>query len=38
MDEDGESQIIDGLQRTTAIIYFFNGEIKPFGYSFEELE
>jgi len=35
---DNEAQIIDGLQRTTAILDFFNGKIKPFGYSYGELK
>jgi len=33
-----DAQIIDGLQRTTAILDFFNGKIKPFGYSYLELK
>jgi len=33
-----DSQIIDGLQRLTAINDFFDGIIKPFGYSYEELK
>lgn len=38
MEEDGDAQIIDGLQRTTALIDFFDGKIKPFGYSYSELK
>lgn len=33
-----DAQIIDGLQRTTAILDFFNGKIKPFGYSYSDLK
>ncbi len=36
-DEQDDAQIIDGLQRTTAIIDFFDGKIKPFGYSVDDL-
>ena len=32
-----DAKVIDGLQRTTAIIDFFNGKIKPFGKSINEL-
>ena len=38
MSEFEDSKIIDGLQRTTAIIDFINGDIKPFDYSFDELK
>ena len=38
MAEFEDSKIIDGLQRTTAIIDFLNGDIKPFGYQFDELK
>jgi len=38
MGELEDSLIIDGLQRTTAIIDFFDGKIKPFGYSYQELK
>lgn len=38
MEEETDSQIIDGLQRTTAILDFYKGKIKPFGYSYEELK
>jgi len=31
-------QILDGLQRTTAILDFFNGKIKPFGYTYHDLK
>lgn len=31
------AKIIDGLQRLTAIYRFFNGEIKAFGYSIDDL-
>jgi len=37
MEEDEDSQIIDGLQRTTAILNFIDGKIKPFGYTYSEL-
>lgn len=37
-DEQEDAKIIDGLQRTTAIIDFFSGKIKPFGYCYEELK
>ncbi|AUR89186.1 protein of unknown function DUF262 [Vibrio phage 1.121.O._10N.286.46.C4] len=30
--------ILDGLQRLTALHEFFEGNIKPFGYTFEELK
>jgi Protein of unknown function DUF262 len=36
-DETEDAQIIDGLQRTTAILDFIDGRIKPFGYSYDEL-
>jgi hypothetical protein len=36
--EEEDSQIIDGLQRTTAIFDFFQGKIKPFGYSYKDLK
>ena len=36
-NEHEDSQVIDGLQRTTAIIDFFNGKIKPFGKDINEL-
>lgn len=32
-----DAKIIDGLQRTTAIVDFFNGKIKPFGKDVDEL-
>ena len=38
MEEEADSQIIDGLQRTTAILEFYKGKIKPFGYSYNELK
>jgi len=38
LNNSEDAQIIDGLQRTTAILDFFNGEIKPFGYSYDELK
>jgi len=38
MKEHDDAQIIDGLQRTTAILDFFNGKIKPFGYSYTDLK
>jgi hypothetical protein len=38
MNEQDDSKIIDGLQRTTALIDFFEGRVKPFGYSYSELE
>jgi len=34
--EDGDAQIIDGLQRLTALTDFIDGKIKAFGYSYEE--
>jgi len=34
---ENNSQIIDGLQRTTAILEFLDGKIKPFGYSIHEI-
>jgi len=37
-EEHEDAQIIDGLQRTTALIDFFEGKIKPFGYSYLELD
>ena len=33
-----DSKIIDGLQRTTAIMDFISGKIKPFGYNYLELK
>lgn len=38
MGEFGDAKIIDGLQRTTAILAFFDGKIKPFGYSYDQLK
>ena len=35
--ENQDSKIIDGLQRTTAIMEFFKGNLKPFGYTCKEL-
>ena len=35
--EQEDAQIIDGLQRTTAIIDFFNGKVKPFGLTQKEI-
>ena len=37
-DEYDDAMIIDGLQRSTAICEFFNGNIKPFRYSYSELK
>ena len=37
-NEDEDALLLDGLQRTTAIIDFFEGKIKPFGYSYEKLK
>lgn len=36
-NKDDNCQIIDGLQRTTAILKFIDGKIKPFGYTYSEL-
>lgn len=33
-----DAQIIDGLQRTTAILDFFHGKVKPFGKDISELK
>lgn len=38
MNEQEDAQIIDGLQRTTAILDFFEEKIKPFGYKYSELK
>lgn len=38
MNEKDDAAVIDGLQRTTAIVEFFNGKIKPFGKSIKEIE
>ncbi|HFU74987.1 MAG TPA: DUF262 domain-containing protein [Arcobacter sp.] len=38
MNEHDDAQIIDGLQRTTAILDFFTGKVKPFGFSYAELK
>ncbi|KAB7891350.1 hypothetical protein [Poseidonibacter ostreae] len=38
MKEDTDAQIIDGLQRITALIDFINGKIKAFGFSYNELK
>jgi len=38
LNENEDSKILDGLQRTTAIVDFFNDKVKPFGYSFNELK
>lgn len=38
MTEKEDAQIIDGLQRTTAILDFYKGKVKPFGYSYNELK
>lgn len=38
LKEFDDAQVIDGLQRTTAILDFFNGKVKPFGYKYEDLE
>lgn len=37
-NDDLNGQILDGLQRTTAIIEFFQGKVKPFGLTFNDLE
>ena len=37
-EEYADAQIIDGLQRTTAILDFFHGKVKPFGYSYSDLK
>ena len=38
LSSQSDAQVIDGLQRTTAILDFFNGKIKPFGYSYSDLK
>lgn len=38
MNEQHDAQIIDGLQRTTAILDFFHGKVKPFGFSYQDLK
>jgi hypothetical protein len=38
MKEQEDAQIIDGLQRTTAILDFLNGKVKPFGYTYQDLK
>lgn len=38
LEENKDSKLIDGLQRTTAICDFINGDIKPFGYSYSDLK
>jgi len=38
LENHEDAQIIDGLQRTTAILDFFNGKIKPFGFSYQDLK
>ena len=38
MSEYGDSQIIDGLQRLTAILDFFHGKVLPFGLSYKDIE
>ena len=37
MEDEDDSKILDGLQRTTAILDFIDGKIKPFGFTFSEL-
>jgi len=38
LKENDDAQIIDGLQRTTAILDFFHGKVKPFGFSYQDLK
>lgn len=38
MERYQDAKLIDGLQRTTAILDFFHGKIKPFGFSYSELK
>jgi hypothetical protein len=38
MKEHDDAHIIDGLQRTTAMLDFFNGKVKPFGYTYSDLK
>ncbi len=38
MSDYEDAKIIDGLQRTTAIIDFFDGKVKPFGFSYSDLK
>ena len=38
METQDDAQIIDGLQRTTAILDFFHGKVKPFGFTYQDLK
>jgi len=38
LNNNDDAQIIDGLQRTTAILDFFHGKVKPFGYTYQDLK
>lgn len=38
MKEHDDAQVIDGLQRITAILDFFHGKVKPFGFSYSDLK
>lgn len=38
MDQDSDAQIIDGLQRLTAITDFMDSKFKVFGFSYDELK
>ena len=37
-NENEDALILDGLQRTTAIVDFFAGKVKPFGFTHKQLE